>query len=393
MPTPSVNIPTPLPHGTTETLSAKLEDRALRGILSTLSRSRATALLLSFCLALGGASDVFSQAPHSKRKKSKKPKSAACQTGCKPDTAAPQITAATPEDAAAQRELVDIARGLHTAVPGAYDKLSAFATKHTGTAIGGRAALALGYDDYSKNRPAQALAWFEKAKFDTTLMEYVLYWSAMTKRLQHRTADAYIDLQTIQHDYPSTAMRELFLEAYAPAAVELGHTQEAIETLNAYSATNSRPALLFERAHAYQAAHQFPRAAKDYQTLYYKYPLSDEAKAAGSALPSIMHILGKEYSYPGVEMQDQRAQAFYDAHKWKEARAEYEKLLAMVKDPSNATRQRAQLRVAQARIQLKGSSSLLSSPKTPDPEYRPWPDRGPDNPACTALDPERSASR
>jgi len=43
-----------------------------------------------------------------------------------------------------------------------------------------------------------------------------------------------------------------------------------------------------------------------------------KAKPAGSALSQLMHALGKEYVYPGVELQEQRAQAFYDAHKWKE---------------------------------------------------------------------------
>jgi soluble lytic murein transglycosylase len=81
-----------------------------------------------------------------------------------------------------------------------------------------------------------------------------------------------------------------------------------------------------------------------------------------------MHALGKEYVYPGVEMQEQRAQAFYDAHKWKEARSEYEKLLTMLKDPANPTRQRAQLRVAECRVQLKGSPSLIAAVKTPDLE-------------------------
>jgi soluble lytic murein transglycosylase len=331
--------------------------------------SRTTALLLILCLAFGGMTDVFAQTPHTKKKRSKKPKAPPCQAGCKPDTsAAPQITATTPEDEAAQRELSDLARGLRTAMPGAYDKLAAFATKNSGNILGGRAALALGYDDYSKNHGQQALAWFNKAKSDTLLEDYALYWSAMTKRLLKRTSEAYIDLLTIQHEYPNTAMKEQFLEAFAPTATELGHPQDAIDALDAYSATNSKPTLLLERAHAYQAARQFARAAKDYQAIYYKFPLSDEAKSAGSSLPQIMHAMGKEYSYPGVEMQEQRAQAFYDAHKWKEARAEYEKLLTMVKDPANPTRQRAQLRVAEARIQLKGASTLLSSLNTPDPE-------------------------
>jgi len=80
----------------------------------------------------------------------------------------------------------------------------------------------------------------------------------------------------------------------------------------------------------------------------------------------VMHALGKEYPYPGMEMQEQRAQAFFDAHKWKESRSEFEKLLTMLKDPENPTRQRAQLRVAECRVQLKGSPSQIASLKTPD---------------------------
>src|SRR5207253_1434469 len=76
----------------------------------------------------------------------------------------------------------------------------------------------------------------------------------------------------------------------------------------------------------------------------------------------------KEYVYPGVELQEQRAQVFYDAHKWKEARTEFEKLLTMLKDPANPARQRAQLRVAECRVQLKGSPSLIAAVKTPDLE-------------------------
>ena len=280
----------------------------------------------------------------------------------------PQVASDTPEDEAAQRELSDLARELHNAVPGAYGKLSAFAVKNTTNVWGARAALALGYDDYAKNRAAQGLGWLLKAQSDTLLREYALYWTAQVERATGRNADAYKVLQTIQHDYPNTAMREALLEAFAPTAVQLGHAQEAIDALEAYSSTTTKPALLYERARAYQAAHQLPRAAKDYQAVFYKYPLADEAKPAGSALTQLMHALGKEYAYPGVELQEQRAQAFYDAHKWKEARTEYEKLLTMLKDPANPVRQRAQLRDAECRVQLKGSPSLIAAVKTPDLE-------------------------
>ncbi len=325
------------------------------------------ALMLIFGLSFGGTVDAAAQSSKHHRK-SKKPKSPPCRTGCKPETSEPQVAADTPEDEATQKELSELARALHNAAPGAYEKLSAFAAKNATNVWGARAALALGYDEYMKNRSGQAVGLFVKAQNDTLLREYALYWTAQAQRALGRNADAYKVLQTVLHDYPTTAMREQVLEAFAPTAVQLGHAQEAIDALEAYSGTATKPTLLFERAHAYQAAHQLARAAKDYQTVFYKYPLADEAKPAGSALSQVMHALGKEYAYPGVEMQEQRAQAFYDGHKWKEARSEYEKLLTMLKDPANPVRQRAQLRVAECRVQLKGSPALIAAVQTPDIE-------------------------
>jgi soluble lytic murein transglycosylase len=323
--------------------------------------------MLIFGLSFGGAFDAVAQSSKHQRK-SKKPKSPPCRAGCKPDTSAPQVAADTPEDEAAQKELSELARALHNVTPGAYERLSAFSVRNTTNVWGARAALALGYEDYSKNRTAQGLGWLIKAQNDTLLREYALYWTAQAQRALGRNADAYKVLQTVHHDYPNTAMREQLLEAFAPTAVQFGRAQEAIDMLDAYSATASKPALLYERARAYQAAHQLARAAKDYQTVFYKFPLADEAKPAGSALSQLMHALGKEYVYPGVELQELRAQAFYDVHKWKEARTEFEKLLTMLKDPGNPARQRAQLRVAECRVQLKGAPSLIAAVNTPDLE-------------------------
>ena len=324
-------------------------------------------MLLCVALFASAPMEALAQS-RSTKKKSHKPKAAPCAAGCKTNTAPAEIAPGTQEDEARQRELADLASGLRTSVPHAYDQLAVFAVKNASNVWGARAALALGYQDYSKNRPQQAVAWFKKAEGDSTLREYTLYWSAQSKRALKRTADAYIDLQTMQHDYPDTAIKEQFLESYAPTAVELGHPQDAIDALNAYPSTTAKPALLLERAHAYQVAHQLPRAAKDYQTLYFKFPLADEAKPAGSALTQINHAMRNEYPYPGAELQQIRAQSFFAAHKWHEARNEFEKLLTMLKDPENPARQLAQLRIAQCRIQPKGSPSVIASVKTPAPD-------------------------
>jgi soluble lytic murein transglycosylase len=323
------------------------------------------AVVLILALIAGSAPESLAQSSR-KKKKVKKPAPVPCRVGCRPDTAAPGVTEDTPEDQALRKELSGLARGVHNGALGAYNQLSAFAAKNAANVWGGRAALALGYVDNSQKHYQQALAWFNKASADTVLREYVLYWMAQAKHGLGRSKDALADLETVQHDYPNTAMKEQLLESLAPLAIELGRAQEAIDALNSYPATGSRPTLLLERAQAYQALHQLPRAARDYQAIYYKSSQSDEAKAADAALKKILHEMGKEYPYAGVELQQQRAQAFFDVHKWKEARAEFEKLLGMLQDPLNPSRQLAELRVAQTRVQLKGSPKLVVSLKTPD---------------------------
>jgi len=193
------------------------------------------------------------------------------------------------------------------------------------------------------------------------LSDYVLFWTGQSLRLLKHNAEALAAFEAIERDHPGTAMKEQLLEALGPAAIDAGRPQAAIEAFESYSGVSSKPPLLLERAQAYKAARQTARAAKDYQILFYKYPLSDEAKAAGTALPQLMKSLGKEYPYPGVELQEQRAQTFFDARKWKEARTEFEKLLTMLRDPVNPHRQLAQLRVAQARVQLKSPASVVAS--------------------------------
>ena len=321
-------------------------------------------------LALVGATPLdlpAAQAVH-KKKKSNKPAAKPCRTGCTPNTSAPEITAATPEDEAAQRELSSLARALHNATPGAYDKLAAFAGKNAGNVWGARAALALGYDDYNKNHSQQALVWLAKAKSDALLGDYVLYWTAQTRRVVKQNASAFAELQTIQTEYPNTGIKEQFLEAFAPSAMEAGKPQAAIEALDAYSGTTAKPALLLLRAQAYKQARQFGRAAKDYQLLYYKNPLSDEGKTAASGLQQVKSAMGSEYPAPSWDLQEGRAQILYNQKKYRDARAEFEKLAAAIRDPSSAHKQHALLRAAQARVQLKGSPSLVSSLTITDPE-------------------------
>ena len=317
------------------------------------------------CSALSLSAQTAAQ---HKKKKSTHPKSPACQTGCQPETTSPALDAATPGDAEAQKELTPLTRDLHRGTPGAYDKLAAFVSKQASSVWGQRAALALGYDDYSKARFPQAANWLDKAKADALLREYTLFWTAETQRALHKNAGAAEELKALLKEYPNTVIKEQVLEAYGPTAVEIGRPQDALEALASYPATTNKPSLLLVRARAHESNRKLIDAVKDYQTVYYKFPLSDEAKEAFTALTRLNKQLRNEFPYASAELQNARAEAFYDMHKWREARAEYEKLASMLKDLGNPVRQRAQVRAAECRQHPKAAPRLFASLNISDSE-------------------------
>jgi soluble lytic murein transglycosylase len=331
---------------------------------SLLSLSAFAVLAISLVLVF----DLSAQTTAKKKKKHTHPKSPACADGCKPTTTAPALDAATPEDATSQKEVAELARDLHRAVPGSYEKLAAFANKNGSSVWGQRAALALGYDDYTHSKYQPAFSWLQKAKPDSLLLEYTLFWTAQTEHALGKNPAAAEHFAQILREYPSTAFKEQILEAYAPVAVSIGRPQDALDALASYPPTGSKPALLLARARANEAAHKYVSAAKDYQALFYKYPLADESKDAATALPRLNKLLHNEFPYATGEMQDQRAQIFFDAHKWKEARVEYEKLATILKDPANPARQRALVRSAECRQHPKTAPPLFTKLETSDPE-------------------------
>ena len=348
-------------------LTRQPANRANSHFLSTPSLRVLAVFVCVLCFFIV-ASGALAQTTAHKKKKAVRPHSPACQTGCKPVTTAPALDAATPEDAAAQKELAVLAREMRPETAGSYEKLATFANQHASSVWGQRAALALGYDDYSKGRFPQALNWLEKAQADALLREYTLFWTAQTEHALHKSGEAAQEFALLLKDYPNTAIKEQVLEAYAPTAIEIGRPQDALEALANYPLTSSRPGLLLLRARAHEFDRKLIEAIKDYQTLYYKYPLNDEAKEAALALPRLNKQLHSEFPYATAEMQNQRAEVFYDAHKWKEARAEYEKLAGMFKDPANAMREHALVRAAECRQHPKGAPYLLARLNVTDPD-------------------------
>ena len=285
------------------------------------------------------AHSTFSRAniTHRKKKKIKKAGSGAVQSRVRPETAAPDYALRPRRRRSRAKGTIGARSRGFTPRRRAHTKSSPLRDEKCRQRLGSARRAGARLRGLLEEPPAASAELVAKSESDTVLREYVLYWTAQANRLG-ATAEALADLQTFQQEYPNTAMREQLLEASCATATETGHAQEAIEALNAYAPTNTRPTLLLERAQAYKAAASTPTRGQGLSNALLQISSVRRGKSRRHRFAEVAHELGREYPYPRVEMQEQRAQTFSDAHKWKEARVEFEKLLAMVHDPANPQR-------------------------------------------------------
>ncbi len=232
----------------------------------------------------------------------------------------------------------------------AYEKLAAYARRNPGNDLGARAALALGYRDLNRGRAREALKWFEQAERGTLLRDYAVFWAAQAQFALGDTRAGLAGMESYRKEFPDGVMAEQAVAALAAAAIQARQPQRALFALEAFTATPQRPALLLLRAKAREMDRSTAGAAKDYVAIYYNFPLSSESKPAGERLEPLARALREEFPRVTAEQRLARVQVFFDAHRWREARGEYEKLFKRL---GGADRERAMLRAAQCRAQLK----------------------------------------
>jgi soluble lytic murein transglycosylase len=276
-----------------------------------------------------------------------------------------------PDADTAEKQLAVLARALHdNSNTTSYAALSAFSTKNAKNELGARAALALGYYDLTRDKPDLALGWLRKAVDDKLLREYVQYWQAQTSLALGQKQEGLEQLQSFRRDFPDSAMSEQALTILAQTALAIGKPGDAVAALDNYPNTSLKAPLLLLRAQAWEklsaAKGEKPlSAAADYLDLYYHFPLNDEARAAGQKIPSFQSGLGEEF--PGTPMQTQaaRAETFFLAKRWNDARSDYASLLPKL---AGTDRERAELRIAQCDSQPGGRPELLAAVPLTDPE-------------------------
>ena len=251
-----------------------------------------------------------------------------------------------------------------------YAALSAFARQNAKNQLGARSALALAYYDIEREKPDLALGWFRKTTADKLLREYQMYWQAQASIALGQKAEGIEQLQSFLRDFPASVMTEQAVTSLAQAAIAAGRSDVAATALETLPESNAKPALLLLRAQAREKAAAAKgekpiSAATDYLDLYFRFPLNEEAKAAGQRIPSLEFALGE--AFPGTPLQTQiaRAETFFVAKRWTEARMEYSALFPKL---SGRDHELAELRVAVCNVQQGGKTELLDALSISDPE-------------------------
>jgi soluble lytic murein transglycosylase len=280
-------------------------------------------------------------------------------------TLAPVKPASAVADGAGQTELATLCRALHEKdSPANYQRLADFAREHASDASGALAALALGYRDYTHGRPADAASWLARAEQGKLLPDYALYWDAQNAQVQHRSPAALDLLDRVIHEYPSSAILPQAIDSLAAISLELGDASRARFALEAFPRTADQPSLLLLRARAREMDRAPTLAAADYVGVYYRFPLSAEAKRAGDRLDPLRKELRNEFPEITPPMRLGRAEAFYNARQWKQAAGEYK---AIAKVLSGTDREQALLRAAASEVQPKGGPGPLEKLRLSDP--------------------------
>jgi soluble lytic murein transglycosylase len=247
----------------------------------------------------------------------------------------------------------------------AYRELSVVAKRKSSGVVGKRAALALGYFDYQNGDFEKAAKWLALAQGDPLLGDYDLYWQAETNLALNDNQDALHELEALRKAFPYSVVTEQALLALGTAALAANEPAGGVAALNAYARTQDSPQLLFLRGEAHEQANQLLDAAKDYRSVYLRFPLSDQARDAEDKLASLSAQLGAQL--PPIPVSDRVAHAdtLFQAEDWSDAQNEYTALLPAL---SGVQLERAEARVLECGVEMGADPSDLAARKIADPD-------------------------
>jgi soluble lytic murein transglycosylase len=247
----------------------------------------------------------------------------------------------------------------------AYGQLSDIAEQKSSGVFAKRAALVLGYYDYQRGEFQTAAKWLAIAQGDPLLGDYDLYWQGMTDLALNDNPDALKDFESLRARFPYSVMTEQALQSLGTAAMAANQPADGVAALTAYAGTAKSAQLLFLRGQLREQAGQQLDAAKDYEAVYTRFPLSDQARGAEGKLANLSVSLGPQFQ--PIPIQDRLAHAakLFDAEDWPDTSEEYNSLLPSL---SGDEAQRAQVRIQECSVEMGADPSALAALKIADPD-------------------------
>jgi soluble lytic murein transglycosylase len=242
--------------------------------------------------------------------------------------------------------------------------LADFAQAHAKDEYGLYANLALGHYGVDHSHLPEALKYFATAEQrPSRLEEYAMFWHAQALRQFGRNEEGITELAAFRKKFPDSVLSDLAVQSFAEGTIALGNSQGAAAALDAYARTSQKSILLLLRAQAREKSGSNIAAAKDYLALYYGFPLSDEARAAGLRIPELSRQLGDAFPAVSLAQQQVRGEALFGAHRWREAHQEFE---AELPQAGGADHDHAELRIEECNSSHGGGASAFTSPKFTD---------------------------
>jgi soluble lytic murein transglycosylase len=228
-----------------------------------------------------------------------------------------------------------------------------------------RAALALGYYDFSHDRYDDAIAWFRVARGDPVLGRYALYWEGVAAGQAGQDSQAIELLGQFLRAYPYSIMRKRALSAFADAAIDGNEPKQAIAALVAYPGTFHSAGLMLHLALARERAGDLLDAALDFQRVYDLFPMQPQARDAALGIDRMRDALGARYPELPVGDRVTRAEILFRNRQWHDARLAW---IRVRDEVGGRERERAILRVAECDTHIYRNPAVLLRIQLPDPE-------------------------
>jgi len=232
-----------------------------------------------------------------------------------------------------------------------------------------QAYFALGYLEYEAKDFSSASGDLKRAaETQFSLADYAEYYGAAAAYADSQPQTAANILDGFNFRHPQSVLRIDALALFADALLRAGQPERAIQTLMAEPLTRQRPTLDLLLARAYQAAGKLDQAVRSFQDVYYTFPTSSQARAAGEALDGLRAQLGAErFPSAGEELETIRAESLFHHSRISEALKEFGTLLK--KNPSSDFAPRWKVERARCLLRLKQTTQALDQLQISFPKY------------------------